>query len=125
MHLPPRGEIKSAPGAAAVHLVSEIYGYLKFKDFESGFNLLYCLIVWILIAQCTTSMTTACAVDDRLRTDRSPESAGRRRGSDTWFLSRLWEQGGGFKARWERSTTPGPRRARPEGTPAASEPQAT
>jgi hypothetical protein len=29
VHLPPRGEIKSAPGAAALHLVSEIYGCLE------------------------------------------------------------------------------------------------
>jgi hypothetical protein len=30
VHLPPRGEIKSAPGAAALHLVSEIYGCSEF-----------------------------------------------------------------------------------------------
>jgi hypothetical protein len=108
VHLPPRGEIKSAPAAAALHLVSEIYGCSEFKDYESGFNLSCCLIVWILIAQCTTGMPTVCAVDDRPSDGPFARISWLEKGKrSTWFLSRFWEQGGGFQARWERSTTPG------------------
>jgi hypothetical protein len=36
----PAARPRSAPGAAALHLVSGIYGCLEFKDCESGFKLL-------------------------------------------------------------------------------------
>lgn len=51
MRVPPSGEIKSAPDAGALHLVSEIYGCLEFTDFECSLNLICCLIVWILVIQ--------------------------------------------------------------------------
>jgi hypothetical protein len=51
VRVPPSGDIKSAPDAAALHLASEIYGCLESKDYESGINLLCCLIVWILITK--------------------------------------------------------------------------
>ena len=91
MGVPPSGESSPAPDPAALHLVSEIYGYLKLKNYESGFKLLCCLIVWIM------------RVEVHYRYDHSAGLPGK--------VGAIYD--------------PGPRRARPEGTPAASESQAT